>query len=149
MINETMKDGVQVGLDKNCSDEEFLTRVFSHVDDGEEEYSLLEVPRHLNKSLHDIAKKGGVRRTGLRKFLTISSVAASILFAFMIFSPSLKQSAQELEVLQAKQDLELVFSYLQKANGKASSSIHSTVSRGLTKSTIKPVITTIYDIKSS
>lgn len=149
MTNETTKNGAQTGLTQSCSDEEFLARVFSHVDEGEAEYPLLEVPEHLDSALYDIAKKGGIRNGGLKKLLAITSVAASILFAFMIFSPSLKQSAQELEVLQAKQDLALVFSYLQKANERAGSSIHSTIARGLTKSTVKPIVKTINHIKSS
>lgn len=149
MTNETTKNGVQAGSGHNCSDEEFLARVFSHVDDSEEEYPLLDVPEHLNSSLYGIAKKGGVKVGGLKKLLAVSSFAASVLFAVMIFSPSLKQSAQELEALQAKQDLAVVLAYLQKANERASSNIHSTIARGLTKSTIKPVVKAINDIKSS
>ncbi len=128
-------------------DESFLANIFEASEEGS--YHILETPAHLSKALYAIPKASNGKLKQMAPWLAATSIAASTIFAFLIFSQVLTNKLPEQEALQARQDFIVAIRYLQKANAKATNSIQFTLKDGLDRSTAKPLIKTIYNSQSS
>lgn len=119
-------------------DSEFLKRVFSNTEDGEE-FPLIDPPEDLGERLYRIPRKR--RRI---QWAFFGSVAASVLLVVAMVAP--QKTGPNAQVLEVQRELEIAFSYLDKANTKANKQVITTLSSQLQKATVVPVVETVNSI---
>ncbi len=134
----------------NIADEQFLRRIFHDGDfDSNDNFPMADLPIGLSDKLYAIPKRSLKPIRQVNSWKKIASVAVAACIALILVGQGVEYRQMRLDTLQAKKELEVVFYYLNQTNQKVSNDINKTLKESLQKSTVIPVIESVYEISSS
>ena len=103
----------------NNTEEKFLHQLFS-----EEDCEMVDVPEKLKQNLYEIPKKQQIRR--IPKLQIFTGLAASLLLAVLV-NNTYQQTKQNLALEQTREELLVVFTYMEKNSEKAHQALSSRI----------------------
>ncbi len=126
-------------------EDQLLERIFSD-DEYEDGFPLVEPPQHLSQRLYALAdEQQQLRWFSWRRGAVVAASVA--VFAF-VFHFGVGRDKPISEVEQARRDLHLAFSYLNKANQRVENNVLSTLRVNMQKATLVPVLSIQLERKS-